>query len=94
MNVSLTPKLEALIKEKVDSGMYSNASEVVREALRAYFGPQATATGDAGELRKELLRGLEQLDHKEYGRRTLDEIFEAAKRRAERNTSVPKKEAS
>jgi antitoxin ParD1/3/4 len=34
MHVSLTPKLENLIREKVESGLYNNASEVVREALR------------------------------------------------------------
>lgn len=34
MNVSLTPKLEELIRQKVDTGRYNNASEVVREALR------------------------------------------------------------
>lgn len=34
MNVSLTPQLENLIHEKVESGYYNNASEVVREALR------------------------------------------------------------
>jgi antitoxin ParD1/3/4 len=34
MNVSLTPELEALVIEKVRSGLYQTASEVVREALR------------------------------------------------------------
>ena len=34
MNVNLTPQLEGLIKEKVATGLYNNASEVVREALR------------------------------------------------------------
>ena len=34
MNVSLTPKLEEFIRKKVSSGLYNNASEVVREALR------------------------------------------------------------
>ena len=34
MNVSLTPELERLVNEKVDSGLYQTASEVVREALR------------------------------------------------------------
>ena len=34
INVSLTPKLEEFIREKVSSGLYNNASEVVREALR------------------------------------------------------------
>lgn len=34
MHVSLTPALEGLIRAKVESGLYNNASEVVREALR------------------------------------------------------------
>ena len=34
MNVSLTPELEHLVNEKVNSGLYQTASEVVREALR------------------------------------------------------------
>lgn len=34
MNVSLTPKLEAFVRERVASGLYNNSSEVVREALR------------------------------------------------------------
>ena len=34
MNVSLTPELERFVQEKVHSGRYISASEVVREALR------------------------------------------------------------
>jgi antitoxin ParD1/3/4 len=34
MNVSLTPQLEAMIRQRVESGRYNSASEVVREALR------------------------------------------------------------
>jgi antitoxin ParD1/3/4 len=34
MNVSLTPELERVVNERVESGMYQTASEVVREALR------------------------------------------------------------
>ncbi len=34
MNVSLTPELEELVNEKVRTGLYQSASEVVREALR------------------------------------------------------------
>jgi antitoxin ParD1/3/4 len=36
MNISLTPELEEYIHNKVKSGLYSSASEVVREALRAH----------------------------------------------------------
>jgi antitoxin ParD1/3/4 len=34
MHISLTPELEDVVKAKVASGLYNNASEVVREALR------------------------------------------------------------
>ncbi len=34
MNVSLTPELEEFVAGKVESGRYTSASEVVREALR------------------------------------------------------------
>ena len=34
MNVSLTSELEQYVREKVNSGMYYSASEVIREGLR------------------------------------------------------------
>jgi len=34
MHISLTPELESKVKQKVKSGFYNNASEVIREALR------------------------------------------------------------
>jgi antitoxin ParD1/3/4 len=34
MNVSLTPELEKFVEGKVESGLYNNASEVIREGLR------------------------------------------------------------
>jgi antitoxin ParD1/3/4 len=37
MNISLTPELESAVKAKVASGLYNNASEVIREALRKSF---------------------------------------------------------
>jgi antitoxin ParD1/3/4 len=37
MNISLTPELERFVQEKVNSGMYTSASEVIRESLRLLF---------------------------------------------------------
>jgi antitoxin ParD1/3/4 len=34
MTVTLTPQLEAMIRERVESGRYDNETEVIREALR------------------------------------------------------------
>jgi antitoxin ParD1/3/4 len=55
MNVSLTPELEAMIRQQVDSGRYNNASEVVREALRLLDEHQRVQ-----HLRSLLAVGLEQ----------------------------------
>ena len=54
MNVSLTPELEQFIRRKVDSGLYSNASEVVREALRLLVGRE---TGSDAQSRREPPQG-------------------------------------
>ncbi len=49
LNVSLPPELENRVREHVESGLYSSASEVIREALRlfeAYQGVLATLKAD------------------------------------------------
>jgi antitoxin ParD1/3/4 len=60
MNVSLTPELESLVQEKVQTGMYHSASEVVREALRLLRERDELRQVGLAELRKEIAVGLEQ----------------------------------
>lgn len=52
MNISLNPHFETLVKNKVDSGLYNSASEVMREALRLL-----EERDQLRELRLETLRG-------------------------------------
>ena len=40
MHVSLTPELENIVKQNVESGLYNSSSEVVREALRVWYEQQ------------------------------------------------------
>lgn len=54
MHVSLTDELETLIQKEVKSGMYQNASEVVRAALRDYF--QRPKEAEVMKLASELIR--------------------------------------
>ena len=57
MNVSLTPELEIVIEQKVKSGLYNNASEVVRDALRrAFCQPQSLNTEEDSPELAELVR--------------------------------------
>ena len=60
MNVSLTPELESLVQEKLRTGMYHSASEVVREALRLLRERDELRQVGLVELRKEIAVGLEQ----------------------------------
>jgi antitoxin ParD1/3/4 len=57
VNVSLTVKLEKIVAEKVASGHYASASEVVREALRLLY-----ERDQLNQLREDVQRGIEQLD--------------------------------
>ena len=63
MNVSLTPELESLVDEKVQTGMYQTASEVVREALRLLKQRDETKLR---ELRETIQVGIDQLERGEY----------------------------
>ncbi|GAC1624926.1 MAG: hypothetical protein NVS9B13_19930 [Candidatus Acidiferrum sp.] len=62
MNVSLTLELEQLIAEKVKSGRYTSASEVVREALRLLEEQEKLKQIHLTEIRQKIDRGLQQLD--------------------------------
>ena len=45
MDISLTPALEAFVRQKVATGLYNDSSEVIREALRLFIrkeSPQAS----------------------------------------------------
>ena len=62
MNVSLTPELEQLVAEKVQSGRYSSASEVIREALRLLEEHDELRQKRLADVRDKIDRGLRQLD--------------------------------
>ena len=74
MHVSLTDRLEAWVREKVDSGLYNNASEVVRETLRAKMKAEMSEAEKLEILRAEIQLGLDQLDRGETETLTLDQL--------------------
>jgi len=59
MHVSLTDQLEKMVKAKVASGMYNNASEVIRESLRFMKTHEAWIYQiKLDKLRSEVNKGL------------------------------------
>ena len=81
MNVSLTPELERLVEEKVLSGSYASASEVVREALRLLGRRDAREQAKLDALRADVQKGIDSI---EAGRRTPKDAS-MAELRARRN---------
>jgi len=59
MNVNLTPQLEELVRSKVASGLYTSASEVVREALRLMDEQDRLREAKLEQLRSDVRRGLD-----------------------------------
>ena len=82
MNVSLTQELEKLIQEKVQSGMYYSASEVIREALRLLQERDELRLQRLEAVRQQINRGVGQLDRGDG----IDgeEFFDNLKRKAEK----------
>ena len=59
MNVNLTDQLEAFVRDKVDSGLYNSASEVVRDALRLLEEQDQFRKAKLEALRVEIQKGLD-----------------------------------
>ena len=58
MNVSLTPELEKYVSEKVESGLYHSASEVIREGLRLLKDQDALRKVRLHEVRQQIQEGM------------------------------------
>ncbi|MEK6662920.1 MAG: type II toxin-antitoxin system ParD family antitoxin [Pseudomonadota bacterium] len=61
MNVSLPPELEARVRQRVESGMYGSASEVIREALRLFEAYEQVKAVQLDGLRQDIAMGLDDV---------------------------------
>ena len=59
MNINLTPQLEEMVWQKVVSGLYTSASEVVREALRLMEEKDRLLAARLAQLRQDIQEGLD-----------------------------------
>jgi len=80
MHISLTPELESRVRTKVDGGLYNNASEVIREALRFMETHDEWINElKLAALKKKLKVGTDQLDRGEgvvlQSKTELDDLF-------------------
>lgn len=76
MNISLTPELEQLVNDKVGTGMYQTASEVIREGLRLLRERDQRLEA----LRRDLRAGFEAVERGEFTAYDESNIKELAER--------------
>ncbi|MBX3076184.1 type II toxin-antitoxin system ParD family antitoxin [Candidatus Obscuribacterales bacterium] len=88
MNVSLSPELEQLIEEKVKSGMYNSASEVIRAGLRLLKEQDEIRQIRMRELKREVQIGMDEIERGEIV--DGDEVFQELR---ERNLKAQKAKA-
>jgi antitoxin ParD1/3/4 len=74
MNVHLTPELEQLVQNKVKSGRYNSASEVILEALRLLEQRDEVFTLRKDEIRKQIEEGWQSAKRGELANG--DEVFD------------------
>ena len=82
MHISLTEKLEDYVKDKVQSGLYNNASEVVREALRLKIAADESDAAKLQRLRDAIVPAWQQADRGEFADYSLERSLARLKRSA------------
>lgn len=65
-NISLTPEQDAFIDEMLKAGEYRNASEAMRDAIRALQQRRAEEALKLDKLRVAIQQGVAALDRGDY----------------------------
>ena len=76
MHVSLTDTLDEYVRQKVASGLYNNASEVIREALRLKIANDQADEAKLAKLRDEIDKGWDQAERGEFAAYSFDRFVE------------------
>ena len=93
MNINLGTQWEEFISAYVHSGRYLSASEVVREGLRLLQEREQFRQARLEQLRKEVDKGVAQLDRGEYvelDRHELKSHFDGVKARGRKRLAKEK----
>jgi antitoxin ParD1/3/4 len=105
MNISLSPQMARFIRGKVKKGEYTNASEVVRDAVRRLQASETERKIEARDLesslslaeraaiRKRVQQGIRDLEHgdvEEFDEDGLREYFAGVIERGRKRLAAPK----
>ena len=79
LNVSLPVELENRVRERVASGLYGSASEVIREALRVFEAYQAVQATTLSSLKADVAQGIADVKAGRVGRVDINAIKKRAR---------------
>ncbi|MEI6729546.1 MAG: type II toxin-antitoxin system ParD family antitoxin [bacterium] len=80
IHVSLTPKLNDFVQELLDTGLYGNVSEIIREALREKYQSQTEAQSQKLiKLQKAIQVGLDQAEKSEFSNENIKDYLSKLK---------------
>ena len=88
MNITLGKEFERRITEKVSDGLYTSASEVIRDGLRLLFEKDVAKNQQLEILREEVAKGFEQLAAGESSNLSVMDIFEQASVAASKDSNA------
>jgi putative addiction module CopG family antidote len=84
MNVLMKPELEQFISDKVKSGQYADASDMVNEALEVLRKQEQFTPEHEAYLRQEVRKGLDQLETGQRANFDAEKIISEERKRLER----------
>ena len=87
-NVVLTDCHMSFVEELMESGRYQNASEVIRDGLRALEDRIKREAAELAEIQDRIGRSLDQFDRGDYAEGTAEEAFDRALARAKERRGV------
>jgi antitoxin ParD1/3/4 len=82
MNITLGSEFENRIAQKVKSGFYTSASEVIRESLRMMFEQDFLKEKQFNNLQKQVSLGFNQLDSGLHSDEGIMDLFEQSVKNA------------
>ena len=82
MDILLKPELEKFVAEKIKAGCFAQPSDVINAALELYWEQEEFTPEHEAHLRREIQKGLDELDRGERGPLDIEAVI--AEERARR----------
>ena len=88
MNLQLSEKFTSFVNDCVETGLYQNQSEVMREALRRMMREERETKTEHGDLARKMIEGRERVNKQQPSKKVLEALKQS--REDEKNNKLIK----